>query len=295
MDAPRPARPGPFLLASLAALACLLGTYAFFVRTAVGQHIDESALLEAAAMFGARARNGLQFLDFMPVLSVLPAAAALGFAAIARRRWAATFIALTAAATANGAAYVLKHYVLDRPDLGFNAFAVNTMPSGHATLTASSAAAIFLVASPAWRPPAAFAGATYAVFSGIFTIVNQWHLPADVVASFLLVGAVAAPAAWLTLRAESSSPHGGSGRASGSGPRWSSLSLRVAVGAAAVAAVAMVLVAPLPADQRRVGSAASFFWAGAASIAMAGYLGSAAASWLVSRGSPKPRGTVGEP
>ncbi|MFP5367305.1 MAG: phosphatase PAP2 family protein, partial [Actinomycetes bacterium] len=65
----------------------------------------------------------------------------------------------------------------------------NSLPSGHTTLAASAAAAIFLVVSPRWRPFAAAAGGTYSVLAGAAMFINLWHRPADVVAAFLVVGA----------------------------------------------------------------------------------------------------------
>src|SRR6476660_4820664 len=60
---------------------------------------------------------------------------------------------------------------------------------GHTTLTASAAAAVFLMVSPRWRPLAGFLGGSFAVATGVSTLINQWHRPADVVAAFLVVGA----------------------------------------------------------------------------------------------------------
>ncbi|MDQ4488609.1 phosphatase PAP2 family protein [Sinomonas sp. ASV486] len=278
MASPSPVRPGPFLLASLAAAAGFAAVYLVFVRTNAGQNLDERGLLESAAMFGAWSRTTLAFLNGMPAFSVVLAAAALCWAALIRRRWVASAIALVSALAANAATYVLKQYVLDRPDLGHNALGGNSMPSGHATLAASAAAAVYLAVTPRYRPLAAFAGATYAVLAGVVMLVNQWHLAADVVAAFLLVAAIAAPATWLALRTE---------RASGTPPqlriRWERVSLRIALGAAVVAALALMLVLVVPPEGWRVGTVPQFFAAGAAAITASGYACSAAACRLVTR------------
>jgi hypothetical protein len=276
-------RIGPFLLASLAALAGLLGTYLFFVRTTTGQYIDESAFVEATQLYGAASKASLQFLDFLPALSALVAAAALGYAALVRRRWLASLVALAGAGAANLATQVLKYDVLSRPYRGIETFTENSLPSGHTTLAASAAAAVFLVSSPRWRPLVAFAGGTYAAGTGVATLVNQWHRPADVVAAFLVVAVVMSPAAWLVLRTGRSwNLWEGFGTHLGSSRLWIALPTLAGLGAAAVAVVALVRIAPLPGQEV---STTNYFWAGSAFIVISGYLVATAASWLLTAAS----------
>ncbi|MDQ4488608.1 phosphatase PAP2 family protein [Sinomonas sp. ASV486] len=271
---------GPFLLAALAAVAGLIGTYLFFVRTTTGQFIDESALVEATELYGTAVKASLRFLDFLPAISAALGAGALGYAAIVRRRWAASLTALAAAGAANLATQVLKNDVFTRPYRGIETFTENSLPSGHTTLAASAAAAIFLVSSPRWRPFVAFAGATYAVGTGIATLVNQWHRPADIVAAFLVVAVFMAPAAWVVLiTGRSWNAWEGFGSHPGSSRLWVALPTLAGLGAAAVAVVALVRIAPLPGQEA---STTNYFWAGCAFVAISGYLVSVAASWLVS-------------
>lgn len=271
---------GPFLLAALAAVAGLIGTYLFFVRTTTGQFIDESALVEATELYGTAVKASLRFLDFLPALSAALAAGALGYAAIVRRRWAASLTALAAAGAANLATQMLKNDVFTRPYRGIETFTENSLPSGHTTLAASAAAAIFLVSSPRWRPFVAFAGATYAVGTGIATLVNQWHRPADIVAAFLIVAVFMAPAAWIVLiTGRSWNAWEGFGSHPGSSRLWVALPTLAGLGAAAVAVVALVRIAPLPGQEA---STTNYFWAGCAFVVISGYLVSVAASWLVS-------------
>ncbi|AMM33835.1 PAP2 superfamily protein [Sinomonas atrocyanea] len=272
-------RLAPLMLASLAAVAALLGTYLFFVRTTTGQYIDESALVEATQLYGAASKASLRFLDYLPLISVGLGAIGLGYAALVRRRWAASLIALAAAGGANLATQVLKNDVLTRPYRGIETFAGNSLPSGHTTLAASAAAAVFLVASPRWRPLVAFAGGTYAVGTGIATLVNQWHRPADVVAAFLVVAAVMSPAAWLLLRRGGSwNTWEGFGSHPASWRLWVALPTLIGLVAAAVAVVALVRIAPGLGSEV---STTNYFWAGCAFIVISGYLVASAASWLL--------------
>lgn len=270
---------GPFLLASLAAIAGLLGTYLFFVRTTTGQYIDESALVEATELYGAASKASLRFLDYLPLISVGVGAVGLGYAALVRRRWAAAVVALAGVGLANLATQVLKNEILTRPFRGIETFTENSLPSGHTTLAASAAAAVFLVASPRWRPLVAFVGGTYAVGTGIATLVNQWHRPADVVAAFLVVAVVMSPAAWLVLRLGGSwNTWDGFGSHPASWRLWIALPTLIGLGAAAVAVVALVRIAPA---LGREASTTNYFWAGSAFIVISGYLVATAASWLL--------------
>lgn len=273
----------PFPLASLAAIAALLATYLFFVRTTTGQYIDESALVEATDLYGPASKASLRFLDYLPLISVGLGAVGLGYACLVRRRWAASLMALAAAGGANLATQLLKNDVLTRPYRGIETFAGNSLPSGHTTLAASAAAAVFLVASPRWRPLVAFAGGTYAVGTGIATLVNQWHRPADVVAAFLVVAAVTSPAAWLVLRRGGSwNTWEGFGSHPGSWRLWVALPTLIGLGAAAVAMVALVRIAPGFGSEV---STTNYFWAGCAFIVISGYLVVTAASWLLAAAS----------
>ncbi|BCT77319.1 hypothetical protein SCMU_31610 [Sinomonas cyclohexanicum] len=296
MPARRPAPSGPFLLAALIAAAACAAVYWAFVRTAVGQGLDEQALLEAAAMFGGWSRTNLAALNYLPAASAVAAAGVLLWAALARRRRAVSAVALAAALVANAAAYALKHWVFSRPDLGYGVFGENTMPSGHTTLTASAAAVVFLAVGPRWRPAAAFAGATYAAASGLAMLVNQWHLAGDVVDALFLVGAVMCPAYWLVLRLERSGAAGT--RLEDAQRRWLTASVRACLIAAAVAAVALALALIVPHADRRVGTVPQFLAAGGAAVVAAAYAGSAGAIWLTGPrtaaaeahlGTPQPR------
>ena len=212
------------------------------------------------------------------------------FVTIMRRRWAAAGIAVAACVGANVATQVLKDLVPVRPDRGVETLELNSLPSGHTTMAASAAAAVFLMVSPRWRPLAGFLGGSFAVATGVSTLINQWHRPADVVAAFLVVAAFMLPAGWLIIR---------------TGPRWNvwsgygehwvasrwwvALPVIIGLAAAGLASYSLLKIAPGPGQE---GSTTSYFWAGTSLIVIAGYLANAAAVWLFGhaarrRGAPK--------
>ncbi|MBP3042628.1 phosphatase PAP2 family protein [Arthrobacter jiangjiafuii] len=178
-----------FLFGALLCAAGVAVTYWAFVRTTTGQLADETAWREAEVAAPAAQLPVLAFLDELPMLSVFIAGAVMLIVTIRRRRLAPAVIALGTFAAANITSQLLKRLFLDRPDRGVATLDFNSLPSGHTTLAASAAAVVFLLASPRWRPAVAAVGGSYAVLAGAATFVNLWHRPADVVASFLVVGA----------------------------------------------------------------------------------------------------------
>ncbi|MEV8145585.1 phosphatase PAP2 family protein [Specibacter sp. NPDC078709] len=203
--APGPVPAWPFVFAAIISLTGFILSYRFFVNTTTGQLIDESALVEAAVAQARIGTQAAQVLDYLPVTSVVVAAVVVLFVTLARRRWKAAGIALAAMVAANLSTQLIKAGLPDRPDLGVPTLALNSLPSGHSTIAASAAAAVFLVVSPRWRPAAAFVGGSYAILAGISTLINQWHRPADVLAAFFIVAFWTSLAALAILR---------------TGPRW---------------------------------------------------------------------------
>ena len=87
------------------------------------------------------------------------------------------------------AAELAKHVFLVRAETGATDLLDNSFPSGHATVAAAAAFAVFLVSPPRWRPLAAVCGGAVAVLTGVLLVIDQWHRPSDVVAAFMLVAA----------------------------------------------------------------------------------------------------------
>jgi membrane-associated phospholipid phosphatase len=276
------ARPGwgsalAFMLATLACVGALAVTYFFFVRTTTGQFIDESALVEAVEIHGTAGKAANKLLDWLPALSVLIATVVVLLVTVLRRRWAAAGIAVAACVGANVATQILKDLVPVRPYRGIETLELNSLPSGHTTLAASAAAAVFLVVSPRWRPLVGFLGGSFAVATGVSTLINQWHRPADVVAAFLVVGAFMLPAGWLIIR---TGPRWnvwfGYGEHPAASRLWLALPLLAGLGSAALAGYSL-LIAPVAGQD---GSVTNYFWAGTSLIVIAGYLATVAGVWL---------------
>ena len=271
------AGPGAFLVTAIACALGVAGVYWFFVLTTTGQYIDESALDEAIDVYGRATKAALGFLDALPAIAVVVGLGGLLYAAIAKGRWFAAAMALGGAAIANLATQLLKAYVFTRPFRGVETLMDNSLPSGHTTLAASAAAAVFLVSSPAWRPFIAFVGTTFAVASGAATLVNQWHRPSDVIAAFLVVGAVMAPTGWIVMRVgwrwnewQGFGSHWAASRT------WLSLPLLAGLAATGLAVSMLVRIAP----GTGLTSTTHYFWAGISLIVISGYLLGVAATWL---------------
>lgn len=264
----RTAKPGLFFLAAALSVLGVIGVYLYFVHTTTGQFIDESALVEAAV---PRQKIGLQvsyFLDLLPIISVAIGLIVIFFVTIFRKRWLASGIALLAMAGANLSTQLFKTLLPVRPDQGIATLNFNSLPSGHSTLAASAAAAVFLVVSPRWRPFAAFIGGSFAILSGSSTLINQWHRPADVLAAYLVVTAWACIAGWFILRwGRSWNVWDGYAGHWASSRFWPLISAILGV---AAAVVSIIVLGRLSAPGAQ--SSTDYFFSGVAMIVIAGYL-----------------------
>ncbi|MGO4690692.1 phosphatase PAP2 family protein [Glaciibacter sp. 2TAF33] len=180
-------RPLVFLLAASASVAVFIVLYLFFVRTHDGQLVDQLAY--DGAEFGRRsvAPFAQQLLDALPTVSGVIGVVLTIVVALVRRNWLGLLIAFGAAGAAAATTQLLKYVILSRPDFGVEGYAGNSFPSGHTTVAAASALAVFLVSSPRSRPTVAAWGTAFTVLAGVSTLANQWHRPSDVVAALLVV------------------------------------------------------------------------------------------------------------
>lgn len=176
---------GALLLLAAAFWAC----YSFFVNTKLGQWIDEAALRGGEAFLAADKTRGpaLAFLDHMPAASALLAAGFILFALVRRHDVVRPIVAGALLLGAAGSTQLLKHVVLERPDLNISEASMNSFPSGHTTFAAAAMATIFIVTPVAHRPLLALLGWGYAAVAGASTLVLGWHRPSDVIAAYLVV------------------------------------------------------------------------------------------------------------
>jgi len=182
-----PQRVAIFVVGAIVLASAFVGIAYYFVTTRSGQLLDQRAF--NGAEFGQRsvAPVTLSLLDALPVTGVAVALAAAIVVTIVRRNWFVLFVAVSSAGLANLLTQLVKHVFLVRPDHDVSGYALNSLPSGHTALAASSVMVVFLVSSQRARPMIATFGGFYAVAVGVSTLANQWHRPSDVVAALLLV------------------------------------------------------------------------------------------------------------
>lgn len=161
--------------------------YVFFVRTHEGQLIDQLSYDGADYSWRTVTPYTRRLLDALPVISGVAGLILTVVIALVRRSPVTMVIALGAAAAAAATTQILKYGILGRPDLGVEGYANNSFPSGHTTVAAASALAVFLVSPPRVRPAVAAWGTAFTVLAGVSTLANQWHRPSDVIAALLVV------------------------------------------------------------------------------------------------------------
>lgn len=164
----------------------LYGAFVFFIYTATGQQVDEQAYTEYAHQFKSYRGPTLTALDSLP--AVVGVIAVLGLVAVLiwKHRFLSSLIGVLAAAAAVTSTYLLKHYLIVKPDLGVQEALSNSAPSGHTTFAAAAGAALFLAAPRFLRPTVALCAALATCLTGASTIINGWHRPADVVTAILV-------------------------------------------------------------------------------------------------------------
>ncbi len=180
-------RSPPFIWGALGSAVVFVALYLVFVRSYIGQVIDERAFAGADVWKGNLVQLAQSFLNALPAASVVLGCIAAVSIVLVRRNWRVFFVAVGVAAAANASTQLLKYTVLSRPAKGVDAGLANSLPSGHTTVAASAALVVFLVASPRFRPLAAVVGSIFTVAAGASTLVEQWHRPSDVVAGMVVV------------------------------------------------------------------------------------------------------------
>jgi membrane-associated phospholipid phosphatase len=176
-----------YLGGAIIASAVFVALYLFFVRTLHGQTMDQLAY--DGSIFGRRSVTVVtqQVLDQVPTVSVVAGAIITGIITAVRRDLRTLVVAIVVSFGAVVTTQVLKDLLLTRPDLGVDGYAGNSFPSGHTTVAAASALAVFLVSSPRTRWLAALLGSGFAAVAGVSTLANGWHRPSDVIAGLLVV------------------------------------------------------------------------------------------------------------
>lgn len=164
----------------------LYGAFVFFIYTTTGQQVDEQAYTEYAHQFKSYRGPTLTALDSLPTIVGVIAVLGLVAVLIWKHRFLPSLIGVMAAAAAVTSTYLLKHYLIVKPDLGVQEALSNSAPSGHTTFAAAAGAALFLAAPRFLRPTVALCAALATCLTGASTIINGWHRPTDVVTAILV-------------------------------------------------------------------------------------------------------------
>jgi hypothetical protein len=173
--------------------------YVLFVRTGLGQRIDD-ATLDGRASLSARSINSADtLLRTVSVASVAILGGGVVLVAVMRARFVLAAAAAAVIVGANLTTQVLKP-LLSRPDLvrGQPEIEIgNTLPSGHTTVAASIAVAALLVAPRRLRGAVAVVGVLYTVAFGVATLTAGWHRPSDAIAAVCVAVGWGSLAAWV--------------------------------------------------------------------------------------------------
>jgi membrane-associated phospholipid phosphatase len=180
------------VVTALVALVAFFAIYGVAVRTEVGQHADEAALVGGRSA-PQRAQSGAsRLLRFISAGSLVAAVLALGALAwLWRRPW---LIALPVAIVGISllATEAFKLAIFQRPDLWPSTLSGNSYPSGHTTIATSLGLSAVLIAPTRWRGWVALAAALFAGGVGILVVTADWHRPSDPLGSYALTLAIAA-------------------------------------------------------------------------------------------------------
>lgn len=187
------------------------GAYAFFVRTGVGQRLDEAGFLGRDDVRPDIAGDAESLLGGIEITVLLAALIGVGVMALWRGGLPLALAAGGLVVGANLTTQVLKD-ALTRPHLIPDGYWLsNSFPSGHVTAVASLALAVVLLAPRSMRPVGAALAATLGTIVGLATVVAGWHRPSDVVGAWLVVGAWTAcvAAVYVTAHRIAADPNGG--------------------------------------------------------------------------------------
>lgn len=248
----------------VAATTCALGfalVYWWSVRTVLGRAFGDAALRGAIETRGAFGTTVDTVLDVVSVASLATATAAVATIALVRLARVSGLVALGVLLASNVSAWLLKHHLLPRPDLGLDEYApatLNSLPSGHSTAVFSAVVAVLLVLPPRLRAAAALVGGTLTLVTAVATMVAGWHRAADSMAAFLLVGA------WAALGIGAVVALGGDREGLVPRMRWF---LAASVGALALGLALVLLLDALPALRDSLLGQLGAFVAGAVMIA----------------------------
>jgi membrane-associated phospholipid phosphatase len=180
------------LTVALVALVVFFAIYGIAVRTEVGQHADEAALV-GGRQTPQRAQSGanrlLRLISFGSLVAALLVLGALAW--LRRRPWLILLPAVIVGASLI-ATEAFKLEIFHRPDLYPSTLIGNSFPSGHTTIATSLGLSALLVAPARARGIVALAAALFAGGVGLLVVTAEWHRPSDPLGSYALTLAITA-------------------------------------------------------------------------------------------------------
>ena len=181
----RPTASSAATVTTLGAVALLVALVQIALHTRFGQQHDQAAM---TTVVGGRDTQlaVLSLLGYVSIGAVVAVVVGCGVVALLRGQVRLAIAATLVIAGANVTTQVLKHSLLDRPDLGLGLGSLNSLPSGHTTVVASAVGAMLLVAPRLARPFLVAVGGFATTLTGASTVVAGWHRPSDVIAALLV-------------------------------------------------------------------------------------------------------------
>jgi membrane-associated phospholipid phosphatase len=174
-------------MAALVAVVTLVLVYLCFVRTRIGQELDDGAFEGRNAVRPRATHATDRLLGSITRSSLVLLGGGLVLIALVRLRWRTAVCVAIAMTGAIVTSEVLKHDVLTRPAYrGIQGLSNNSFPSGHATIAMSLALGLVMVAPRSLRLAGAIVGALFAMAVGTGVLASGWHRPSDSLGAFLV-------------------------------------------------------------------------------------------------------------
>ena len=198
-----------FALAAMTAAALAVLAYLLFIRTSVGQTLENMALQGARQELDVVKTESLTELHEISTLTFAVAIAVVMGVALLRRTWRLALTAAVVMGSSVAIAEVAKR-VLTRPDLidAPDRWLNNSFPSGHMTVAVAIGIGAIIVVPYALRWLAAIVAAGYAASIAQAVETVGWHRLSGVIGATLLVIAVAGVGLYVLARLGRVTPFG---------------------------------------------------------------------------------------
>ncbi|MEX2322981.1 MAG: phosphatase PAP2 family protein [Acidimicrobiia bacterium] len=188
-ESPRSPQPRALWWLAAAFGVAIIAAYLFYVRTGVGQRLDEAGFRVRDGVRPGLVTDAESLLGGIEVTVLAIALVVVAAGAFLRGRTTLAVAVVVLVVGSNLTTQFLKLVVFERPHLIPDAYRLpNSFPSGHATAVASLGIALMLVVPRRMRPALAVIAASAGLAVGFATIAAGWHRPGDVIGSWLVVG-----------------------------------------------------------------------------------------------------------